>query len=309
MRSFIQDEQLILAFLASVAKEQPRATSRVDAAKRALNFVRDVAGLRPLDKNINIRMLAKATRGRRAVTVRQSPHMPVSFLHCMISGWGSSHIWWQCQVVLMILLAFCSVGRGDEICSCLRRGVAWVLQSGRVITDESFRPEHHCKDKNCRRQNCVRGFLILFPSRKNKQNSPSWVPVASAAAVRLMTSHLDWLDSTYPTGCRHLFLPRRSSRASGRRTYSAPLNPNARMSVQTFRNLLRQCIVQCCGLDPSLAAEYGTHSPRLGAIELMRKHGVPAELRQQMGQWMSQQVALGYLQLYPGEQFDVLQAF
>lgn len=141
----------------------------MDAAKRTLNFVRDVTGLRPLDKNINICMLTKATRGRRVVTVMQSPHLPVSFLHCMISGWGANRIWWQCQLVLMVLLAFCSVGRGDEICACLRRGVAWVLQNGRVITDESFRPGHHCKDKSCRRHNCVRGFLILFPSRKNNQ--------------------------------------------------------------------------------------------------------------------------------------------
>ena len=309
VRTLIQDEQLILAFLAAVAREKPEAKTRVDAAKRALNFVRSIAGLHPLDQNINIRMLAKATRNRRVVTVKQSPHLPVSFIHCMMSDWGMSAIWWKRQTVLMTLLAFCSMGRGDEVCACLRRGIAWVLQNGRVVSSDKFVPGHHCKNKNCKHQRCVRGFLLLFPSRKNRQNSPSWIPVASAAAVRLMSAHLRWLDRAYPTQCKHLFVPRRPSRASGKRVYTVPTDKNAKMRVQSFRGLLRQCIEQCCGLKAAVAAEYGTHSPRLGAVELLRKHGVSAEMRQQMGQWMSRRVALRYLQLNPGEQFDVLQSF
>ena len=308
-RQAIQSETLVLAFLASIAEEKPTATTRVDAAKRALNFVRAVAGLPSLDQNFNIRMLAKATRGRRAVTVRQSPHLPVSFLHCLVSSWGFSGTWWKRQIALMTIVAFCTMGRGDEICSCLRHGIAWVLQSGRLVTHSDFTPGHHCQDKQCTRRGCVRGFLVLFPSRKNRQNSPSWIPVASAAAVRLMSAHLRWLNQDKGVPHRHLFIPRRANRSSGRRVYSGPLNPSAAMSVESFRDLLRQGISECCNLDKAIAARYGTHSPRLGAVQLLRKHGVPAELRQQMGQWMSKQVALRYLQLTPGEQFDVLQAF
>ena len=112
--------------------------------------------------------------------------------------------------------------------------------------DEKFRPSHHCK--NTGKQG--------LSARQLRTRLPD--PVTSAAAVGLMASHLYCLDSTYPAGCRHLFLPRRSTRSSDRRVYSAPLNPTARMSVRTFRNLLRQCSVQCCDLFASAAAEYGT---------------------------------------------------
>ena len=309
MRSALADDQLILAFLAHVAAEQPKAKTRVDAAKRAVNFVRAIAGLPSLDSNLSITMLAKATRARSVSSVRQSPHMPSAFLHCIMHDWGASDIWWKWQITLMAFLAFCSIGRGDEVCSCLREGIAWVLQDGTTVTSRSFRPGHHCNDKACKRPNCVRGFLILFPSRKNHQHKPSWIPVASAVAVNLMKKHLTWLDNNnLPFAWKHMFLPRSSVRCAGKRAYSPPMSPTARMDVASFRTLLRQAVVECCDVSKRIAAEYGTHSPRLGAIELLRKHNVPAELRQQMGQWMSQSVALSYLQLPASEQFDVLHA-
>ena len=309
MSAAVADDELILAFLAHVAAEQPKAKTRVDAAKRAINFVRTIAGLTSLDSIVSIRMLAKATRARSATSVRQSPHMPTSFLHCIMNDWGISDIWWRRQIILMVFLAFCSIGRGDEVCSCLREGIAWVLQDGSTVTSRSFRPGHHCNDKACTQPNCVRGFLILFPSRKNHQHKPSWIPIASASAVSLMSRHLTWLDNNnLPFAWKYMFLPRSSVRCAGKRVYSVPMSPTARMDVGSFRTLLRQAITECCGVPVHLAAEYGTHSPRLGAVELLRKHNVPAELRQQMGQWMSQSVALRYLQLPAGEQFDVLHA-
>ena len=304
----IDDTELILAFLGSVAREQPEAKTRVDAAKRALNFVRAVAELPPLDENINVRLLAKSTRNRKSATVNQSPLLPVSFLHCMMQGWGAADIWWKIQTVLMTFLAFCSLGRGDEVCACLRTGIAWVRQSGALVHDDDFVPGHHCKDKQCRHANCVRGFMILFPSRKNSQSTPAWIPIASAAAVDLMIRHLEWMKRICPLGGKYMFLPRQAIRSSGKRIYTVPLNPRAGIDVASYRTLLRQCIMESCEISKQLANKYGTHSPRLGAVELLRKHGVPAELRQQMGQWMSQQVALRYLQLSPGEQFDVLHA-
>lgn len=110
MRDAIQNEELILAFLASVARSQPVARTRVDATKRALNFLRAVANLPSLDSNIDVRMLAKAARSRRVATVHQSPHLPISFIHCMMSSWGVRGSWWQRQTILMILIAFCSIG-------------------------------------------------------------------------------------------------------------------------------------------------------------------------------------------------------
>ena len=289
-----------------MARDQPRARTRVDAAKRALNFVRAIAGLPTLDDNISVRMFCKAARNRRVATVRQSPHMPVAFMHCIVTSWGGGGIWWQRQIALMIIIAVCSIGRGDEVCACVRVGIAWVLQDGTLVIDNSFRPGHHCRDKNCRQPSCVRGFLLLFTTRKNSQSAPSWIPIGSASAIKMLSDHLRWLDQL-PSRHRHLFLPRRPIRRKGVRQYAAPSDPNAKIHVDSFRKLLRQSIVECCGVSPAVAKEYGTHSPRLGAIQMLRRHGVPAELRQQMGQWMSQKVALRYLQLTPGEQFDILQ--
>ena len=260
-----------------------------------------------LDSNISIKMLAKSVRSRKASSVRQSPQMPVSFLHCIMCDWGLCTVWWRRQTVLMIFLAFCSLGRGDEVCSCLREGIAWVLQDGSTVSSAAFRPGHHCNDRSCKHDKCVRGFLILFPSRKNHQHKPSWIPIASTATVRLMTEHLSWLDNhKLPFKWKHMFLPRASVRCAGKRKYSVPMSPTAHMDVNSLRKLIRQAVTECCDVPPHVAAEYGTHSPRLGAVELLRKHNVPAELRQQMGQWMSREVALRYLQLPASEQFDVL---
>ena len=66
---------MVIAFLGAVAREQPEARTRVDAAKRALNFVRAIAGLPLLDKDIRVSLLAKTTRERRVITVRQSPQL------------------------------------------------------------------------------------------------------------------------------------------------------------------------------------------------------------------------------------------
>ena len=80
------------------------------------------------------------------------------------------------------------------------------------------------------------------------------------------------------------------------------------MSTDTFRSLLRMALRECCGLSQELAAQYGTHSLKIGAIELLRSRGVGQELRQQLGGWMSSASALRYLQLTPGIQFDVLKS-
>ena len=116
-RTAIADERLILAFLSSVAQEDTDACTRVDSARRALNFVREIAGMPSLNDNIGVRLLTKSTRESKIVTVRQSPKMPVAFLHCMTEGWGITDVWWQRQTVLMTLVAFCSIGRGDEVCA------------------------------------------------------------------------------------------------------------------------------------------------------------------------------------------------
>jgi hypothetical protein len=78
------------------------------------------------------------------------------------------------------------------------------------------------------------------------------------------------------------------------------------MSVTAFRKFIRLALVECCELSPDQAKQFGTHSLRIGAVELLRHKGVPANIRQQLGGWMSASSAIGYLQLPVGAQFNLL---
>ena len=85
-------------------------------------------------------------------------------------------------------------------------------------------------------------------------------------------------------------------------------HPDSFMSTEEYRDLIRVALQDCCGLSADQANNYGTHSLKIGAVELLRSRGVGQELRQQLGGWMSSAVALKYLQLNPGIQFDILKA-
>ena len=70
--------------------------------------------------------------------------------------------------------------------------------------------------------------------------------------------------------------------------------------------IVRQALTQCCRLRPQQADHFGTHNLCIGAIELLRAKGVSAEIRQQLGGWMSAASALGYLQLPVAAQFNMV---
>ena len=55
----VKSNRIALAFLARVAKEKSQATTRVDAAKRALNFLRVLVGEKPLNKDPCVRLLSR----------------------------------------------------------------------------------------------------------------------------------------------------------------------------------------------------------------------------------------------------------
>ena len=121
-----------------------------------------------------------------------------------------------------------------------------------------------------------------------------------------MAAHVDWLDRV--RGATHgcLFPARVLARRSRRRVYNPAVAPDSAMSVHSLRLLTRQALVECCSLTQAQADRYGAHSFRVGAVELLRRRGVPSEVRQQLGGWMSADVALGYLQLPVSAQFNVL---
>ena len=172
------------------------------------------------------------------------------------------------------------------MCAYMRLGVAWVRMDGSIcphgltflsLTDTHIRSLHKT----------IRGFLLLFPTRKNRLSTPSWIPVAEQHAISMLAAHITWLrkiGSQSPA----MFLARKVGRSSGTRCYHPNTSASSRISTDTFRLLFRLALTECCSLSKAQAYKFGTHSFRLAAMELMRQRGVPAELRQQMGDWMSE---------------------
>ena len=296
---------VVMAFLASISAENPRAPSRVTAAKRAINLIRALAGKPPADDMIGVQMLSKATAKAATVPQGQSNAMPIILVARIVARWRTSPVWWKRQVALMSLMALCVLARGAGIHSCIRKGVSWIRNDGTTYRGRD-KPIKHCDKKECKRPNCVRGFLLLLPFRKNRQSQPTWMPVAERSAVQMLADHLQWLNDS---GCKGdaLFVARKVGRRNKRTVFPPNLSAESRMSTKSFRTILRQALVECCGLSAAQASRYGTHCFRLAAMELLRKRGVPAELRQQLGDWMSPKVALRYLQLDAASQFDILE--
>ena len=298
--------RLALAFLARVVREKPSAKTRVKSAKRAVNFLRSLAHAPSLDNDPRVRLLSRSFQHSTARTVRQSPAFPAVFAKTILSRWGRSPVWWHLMITLMIILALCTMARGAEMASCRREGVVWVRPDGTQVRADLFSPLTSGKPANLSLFKQVRGFLLLFPSRKNHKSTPTWVPVVSAAAVSLLAEHLRWLDSYRGSSPGCLFPARRAAGPRWARTFTPSTDPEAAMSVDSFRQVLRLTLTQCCGLSAAQAQQFGTHSLRIGAMELLRSRGVPAEIRQQLGGWMSATSALGYLQLPVAAQFGML---
>ena len=112
-----------LAFLARTAREKPSATTRVDAARRAINFLRALVRAEPLNDDPNVRLLARSVRNAVARTVRQSPAFPTVFAAAISNKWGLGRTWWKRMIALMAILALCTMARGAEVVSCLREGI------------------------------------------------------------------------------------------------------------------------------------------------------------------------------------------
>ena len=55
----VKSNRIALAFLARVARERPSTTTCVDAARRAINFLRALARVEPLNDDPNITLLAR----------------------------------------------------------------------------------------------------------------------------------------------------------------------------------------------------------------------------------------------------------
>ena len=304
----LTSDTIATAFLAYVVQENPQATTRVASAKRAINLLRAFAKKGPLEDNAAVRYLARGAKNAVVRTTRQSPAMLMVYIASIVRKWGFSNVWWKRQVALMILLSFCALARGAGVTSCLRRGIAWILMDGTQPPESqshTFQPSQ-CSQKQCTHPTCVRGFLLLFPARKNRRNSPSWIPIGERSAIKLMGDHLHFLRSLPPGNYMFPARKRHRPRPAPGATFVPNTGMNSKMSTSSFRSMVRLALVDCCGLTWEQAMMFGTHSPRIGTTEELRRCGVSSEMRQQLGAWMTQSVALSYLQLNPSAQFDLL---
>ena len=161
---------VVLAFLARVESQDPGAKTRVASAKRAVNLVRALDGKAPVESSTCVKLLAKAANTGAPAPQGQSNTMPIVFLKNIVRKWGHSPIWWQRQTALMALLATCAITRGAGIRSCVRNGISWIRNDGTVYRGDK-KPVRHCSNKGCNIENCVRGFLLLLPYRKNGNHS------------------------------------------------------------------------------------------------------------------------------------------
>ena len=239
-------------------------------------------------------------------TRRQSPGLPPLFVAAIASGWGTSEVWWKRQVAAMITMAYCALARGAGITSTVQFGFAWVRHNGTLLHDTSIIPDRsRCSGILCKATNCVRGVLLLLPYRKNKQHEPTWIPISDPCALTIFAAYLRW-RAKVATKNKAMFPARRPARRNGARCYVPATGADQPMKTDTLRTLIRQACMECCRLPQHLARQMGTHRIKIGALERLRSRSVPAELRQQLGGWMSQTVALKYMQLAPAAQFDIL---
>ena len=239
-----------------------------------------------------------------AAAPKQRQTFELIYIECIRRGWGNSPIWFRRQITAMAMLTFCTLMRGAETVSLSRDGIVWVKKGGAVIMDSSFVPEidqrgelYGSDAEDGGKRFDILGLLVCVPSRKNKQHIPSWIPVMDKATLRVLARHVAFLDRSFPEG-DPLFIARQSKRVK--------FSPDRAMPVSDFRNQLREALIACCGLTTQQAKQFGAHSLRIGVTTHLARRGVSAELRQQLGEWMSRETSLRYLQLAPQAQFEVL---
>lgn len=302
------------AFLSKVLREDPLAKTKVKSAQRAINLLRAFGNVVPLHTNsVLAKLLSRAASNNRVSTVRKAAALPMCFLQAMIQAWGFSKVWWQRQLVLVTLLAFCAVARGGGICTCVRTGITWVRVDGTMVHDPAFIPTVVSLGGGRFELPGILGFLLLLPFRKNKLSTPSWMPIMELYCMVFLCVQLRWLRRQQIPG-DHLFVARRKRIIRGVHVFVPAIAPQGKskadgsLSVDSFRLLLRKAAVECCGATSAQAMLFGTHSVKNGAIEALRARGADSETRRQLGDWMSPQVALSYLQLSPDAQFALIRS-
>ena len=87
--SVVKSNRIVLTFLARIARERPRATTCVDAAKRAVNFLRALAGAKPVNKDPCIGLLAWSVTTAARMTQRKHRNKIYTQIRAHLTGENS----------------------------------------------------------------------------------------------------------------------------------------------------------------------------------------------------------------------------
>ena len=283
--AMVADNDIALKFLAHVADED-KGRTRVAAALRAVNFIRKLIGLPCLSEDPRVPLLKEGV-------LRLHPHaptgavpFPVKLLVAVAMRWGASSTWWKRMVAAIMVSAFMALLRAAGILTVPNGTVTWVCG-----LDESRRPP------NPRQQ--VSGALLLIPTRKSSQTTPSWVPLRAGIATSVLAAHARWRVAHARTN-PFLFPSRRLKTMSRRRPVWVPHESN-RLSQASLLTLMRQALVQVCGLTERQASRFAVHSLRVGGINYYKRIGVSIGMRAQIASHKSLATSRQYLRLLPAE--------
>ena len=284
--AMVADNDLALKFLAATADEN-KGRTRVAAALRATNFVRRLVGITPLSDDPRIPMLREGVQRMHPHAPSGAIPFPVKLLVAIVTQWGASHKWWKRMVAAVTAVAFLSLLRGAGVLTIPNRTVTWV----RDLHESRVPPPPGAP---------LSGALLLIPSRKSSQSSPSWVPIRSGIATEALAAHVRWRNA-HAAENPFLFPSRRLSKISGRRPVWVPHNSN-RLSQASLATLIRQALVQVCGLSEKQAARFTVHSLRVGGINYYKRIGVAIGMRAQIASHKSLVTSRKYLRMLPVEQ-------
>ena len=291
-RNQVASNALALDFLTHVARENKGVTRPAQAA-RALNFLRLSFGFPPLDTDPRASLITRAVKRNTPHVTRGARPVPPFMITAIGESWGDSEEWWRVMVATIMLAAFQTLLRAAGILSVPRRGTTWLV--GHLeLTDPNLLPPNH------------NGVMLLVPRRKTSQSTPSWVVLRRGRVTELLRRHLAFVRRHAPNN--HFLFPARKPRFVGRTRTWVP-HPSNPLSAQSFRALLRQALVDVCGLSISQAEQFTAHSLRVAGINYLHSIGVPTSLRAQMADHASIESSLTYLRLTPQQQLQRLSSF
>ena len=261
----------------------------VQAAVRALDFIRPILGITPIKGDPRIALFLAGVQRSNPHGPKGARPFPAVMVVAIASAWLPSRVWWKRMVACMILTSFLALIRGAGIRTVPNAGVTWVWGIQEFCNPTTIPSKHYS------------GVILLILKRNSSQSTPSWVPLRAGKATVTLAQQVRWLRAKAP-GNRFLFPARAPCFKRGRRSWR-PHASNG-ISASSFTRLTRKALSEVYGLSTTDAKKYSIHGLRVGGINFYRKQGVSVSLRAQMADHKS--IETRYLRSLPHEQFATL---